>query len=404
MLAGNIRVAAADGAFFVRGDTEANQVQISRSNDGTNSIRVTGLEGTTVNGQSEIVVQTRVREGYRINMGGGDDFVRIEDTNAGGITRVYGADGNDQVSIYQAKLNDVVVQTSVGDDSVSIDDATIFGNLRVATQGGNDTVGISGLESSGRSVMVATGEGDDQVVFRDSELTQGSLYVFTQDGDDFVGTDRITVADNSRITTGDGVDAVSVFSTKFDQNSFVNGGSELDKIDVGGRQLSRDTLHVSHFESGLDSPNGQTNQVFLGQVAEGVRLGTIAELAIVTPQLSTLVGALQATGLDAALNDPSANLTAFAPLDSAFENLPDGLLDSLSLEQLTDILLFHVTSGSVEAETLVTLDEVPTLLGQPFSVEVGDDVVLNGNVTLAATDIRAKNGVVHVLNDVLVPA
>ena len=95
----------------------------------------------------------------------------------------------------------------------------------------------------------------------------------------------------------------------------------------------------------------------------------------------------------------------FAPLNSAFDKLPDGTLEGLTNEQLTNILLFHVAPEVLFAADVVSRTSIDTLLEQSFSVEVTDDgVLLNDNVTLAATDIRAKNGVVHLLNEVLIPA
>ena len=140
-------------------------------------------------------------------------------------------------------------------------------------------------------------------------------------------------------------------------------------------------------------------------IASEARLGTVTELAVLTPELSTLVGALQSTGLDDALNGEGP-FTAFAPLNSAFDKLPDGTLEGLTTEQLSDILKFHVVAGdAVFAAELVTLTSVETLLGQSFTVDLtSGSPVLNGDVTLAATDIRAKNGVIHLLNEVLLPA
>jgi uncharacterized surface protein with fasciclin (FAS1) repeats len=117
-----------------------------------------------------------------------------------------------------------------------------------------------------------------------------------------------------------------------------------------------------------------------------------------------LTGAVVDTGLAGTLDSPG-DLTVFAPTNDAFGKLPDGLLAGLSTDALRDILLFHVAGERIFAADLVQLTEVDTLLERSFSVEVNNDgVLLNDNVTIAATDIRAKNGVVHVLNEVLVPA
>ena len=80
------------------------------------------------------------------------------------------------------------------------------------------------------------------------------------------------------------------------------------------------------------------------------------------------------------------------------------VVQSLSLEQLTDVLTFHVAVDEIFAADLVQLESVDTLFGDPFTVDTTNGVILNGNATLDATDIRAKNGVIHLLNEVLVPA
>ena len=95
-------------------------------------------------------------------------------------------------------------------------------------------------------------------------------------------------------------------------------------------------------------------------------------------------------------------LTVFAPLNSAFDAISD-VVAGLTNDQLTDVLLFHVAGQEISSELLVTLDSVETLLGQSFTVDATDGVILNGNAELAAVDIQAKNGIVHLLQDVLIP-
>jgi uncharacterized surface protein with fasciclin (FAS1) repeats len=144
------------------------------------------------------------------------------------------------------------------------------------------------------------------------------------------------------------------------------------------------------------------SDTFAELIRSGARLGTVAELAAITPELSTLFGAVEATGLRSALNGPGT-LTVFAPLNSAFAEI-ESVVASLSTDQLRDVLTFHVAPETIFASDLGQLESVDTLLGRSFTVDTSDGVVLNGNATLAATDIRAKNGVVHLLNQVLVPA
>ena len=100
--------------------------------------------------------------------------------------------------------------------------------------------------------------------------------------------------------------------------------------------------------------------------------------------------------------------TVFAPTDDAFAALPAGTLDSLLLARkqtaLTDILLYHVVSGKVMAADVVTLTSVPTVLGKDVTVTVKDGkVFLNDTVQVIITDIEASNGVIHVIDAVLLP-
>ncbi|MDX1613024.1 MAG: fasciclin domain-containing protein [Candidatus Promineifilaceae bacterium] len=133
---------------------------------------------------------------------------------------------------------------------------------------------------------------------------------------------------------------------------------------------------------------------------------SIAEIAANDEQFSTLVTALDAAGLVETLSGEGA-FTVFAPTNDAFAALPEGMLDSLLADPdgaLTDVLLYHVVDGAVPAETVVTLDSADTLLGEPVTIEVTDaGVVLNGEVTVTTTDIEASNGIIHIIDGVLVP-
>ena len=139
----------------------------------------------------------------------------------------------------------------------------------------------------------------------------------------------------------------------------------------------------------------------------------IVDTAIAAGEFSTLVAAVQAAGLEEALRGEGP-LTVFAPTDDAFAALPAGTVDALLKDpagDLTDILTYHVVDGAVPAADVVGLDgqEVTTLNGATFTVEVADDgsVTLTdatGNeVAVVATDVQASNGVIHVIDAVLLP-
>ena len=140
----------------------------------------------------------------------------------------------------------------------------------------------------------------------------------------------------------------------------------------------------------------------------------IVDTAIAAGDFTTLVAAVQAAGLEETLRGEGP-FTVFAPTDDAFAALPAGTVDTLLADptgDLADILTYHVVAGEVLAADVVGLDgqAVETVNGATFTVNVGDDGTVTltdaaGNeVTVVATDIMATNGVIHVIDAVLLPA
>ncbi len=134
---------------------------------------------------------------------------------------------------------------------------------------------------------------------------------------------------------------------------------------------------------------------------------TIVDIAVADGRFTTLVAALTAAELVETLSGEGP-FTVFAPTDDAFAALPAGTLDTLLLPEskqaLTDILLYHVVSGKVMAADVVTLTSAPTVLGKDVTITVKDGkVFLNDTVEVVITDIEASNGVIHVIDAVLLP-
>jgi uncharacterized surface protein with fasciclin (FAS1) repeats len=132
--------------------------------------------------------------------------------------------------------------------------------------------------------------------------------------------------------------------------------------------------------------------------------GTIVEVASANPDFSTLVAAVDAAGLVETLSGEGP-FTVFAPTNAAFDALPEGLLDALLLPEnkdaLTSILTYHVVSGEVMAAD-VTAGDVATVEGSTIAITTDGGVKVNdANVT--ATDVDASNGVIHVIDAVIVP-
>ena len=143
--------------------------------------------------------------------------------------------------------------------------------------------------------------------------------------------------------------------------------------------------------------------------AEEAEMGnTIVDIAVADGRFTTLVAALQAAELVETLSGEGP-FTVFAPTDDAFAALPEGTVESLFLPEnkqaLTDILLYHVVAAKVMAADVVGLTSATTVLGQDFTITITDGkVFLNDTVEVIITDIEASNGVIHVIDAVLLPA
>lgn len=133
----------------------------------------------------------------------------------------------------------------------------------------------------------------------------------------------------------------------------------------------------------------------------------IVETAVGAGQFKTLAAALEAAGLIEALKG-TGPFTVFAPTDEAFAKLPAGTVESLlrpeNKEKLKAILLYHVVSGNVPASKVVKLNgrSVKTLQGSSIKVRTKHGVRVD-NARVTTTDIKASNGVIHVIDSVLMP-
>jgi uncharacterized surface protein with fasciclin (FAS1) repeats len=142
------------------------------------------------------------------------------------------------------------------------------------------------------------------------------------------------------------------------------------------------------------------------EIEEMVEAKSIVDIAVEDGRFTTLVAAVQAAGLAETLSG-EGQFTVFAPTDDAFAALPEGTVESLLEDPegaLKDILLYHVAEGAVPAETVVTLESATTIQGEPVSIMVMDsEVVLNDSAKVIITDIEASNGIIHVIDAVILP-
>ncbi len=132
----------------------------------------------------------------------------------------------------------------------------------------------------------------------------------------------------------------------------------------------------------------------------------IVDIAISSPDHTTLVAAVTAAGLVETLKGEGP-FTVFAPTNAAFDALPKGTVEGLlkpeSKDALVGILTYHVVSGAVNAASLVDGQKIATLQGKELTVKITDgNVTINGAKVIAA-DLSGSNGVVHVIDAVLLP-
>jgi transforming growth factor-beta-induced protein len=132
---------------------------------------------------------------------------------------------------------------------------------------------------------------------------------------------------------------------------------------------------------------------------------SIAELAVASDQLKTLVTAVKAAGLVDQLGPDNGPWTVFAPVDSAFAKLPkatlEGLLQPANRAALTQILGLHVVPGRIAARELLQKQKLTTLMGAPIEARLVGGKLTIGGVGLVATDLQAGNGVIHLIDTVI---
>jgi len=133
----------------------------------------------------------------------------------------------------------------------------------------------------------------------------------------------------------------------------------------------------------------------------------IIDTAVAAGSFKTLAAALTAANLVDTLKG-AGPFTVFAPTDEAFAKLPAGTVESLlqDIPKLTAILTYHVVPGAVMASDVMTMDgqSAKTVNGAMLAISTKDGVKLNGTSTVVTTDIACTNGVIHVIDSVLLPA
>jgi uncharacterized surface protein with fasciclin (FAS1) repeats len=132
----------------------------------------------------------------------------------------------------------------------------------------------------------------------------------------------------------------------------------------------------------------------------------IIDVAVENGSFTTLVEAIKAAGLVDTLKGDGP-FTVFAPTDEAFAKLPQGTLEMLLLpenkEKLVSVLTYHVVAGKVMAADIMKIDSAATLQGQKIIVNTMDGKVMIDNAEVVIADVQGSNGVIHVIDNVILP-
>ena len=132
----------------------------------------------------------------------------------------------------------------------------------------------------------------------------------------------------------------------------------------------------------------------------------VVDTAVSAGSFGTLVAAVKAAGLVDTLKGEGP-FTVFAPTDDAFAKLPEGTVENLlkpeNIDQLKSILTYHVVPGKVMAEKVTTLKEAKTVQGSKAKIKVEDGTVMVDKAKVIATDVKSSNGVIHVIDKVILP-
>jgi uncharacterized surface protein with fasciclin (FAS1) repeats len=138
--------------------------------------------------------------------------------------------------------------------------------------------------------------------------------------------------------------------------------------------------------------------------AAGAPEKNIVETAVAAGQFGTLVTAVKAAGLVETLSGPGP-FTVFAPTDEAFAKLPAGTVEALLQDKakLTSILTYHVVSGKYMAADVLKTSSLESVQGQKISISLKDGAPMADNAKIIKTDIVCSNGVIHVIDAVILP-
>tara|TARA_R110001583_G_scaffold68686_3_gene195289 strand:- start:12113 stop:14005 length:1893 start_codon:yes stop_codon:yes gene_type:complete len=279
--------------------------------------------------------------------------------------------------------------------------------VETAVDNGNFTTLIAALKATDLDLVLA------------DETREFTVFAPTDDAFKFISEATITtLLDNPEVLSRillqhvladnsvNSINAYSLNGAMVDTASMAKVGlkinSTTDSIMFGGANVVIKDIYTT---------NGiihVIDVVIVGDVEIPAPLTSLVDVAIANGGFTTLVSALQSTGLAATLADLSNNFTVFAPSDAAFDKLPENTLENLTVEQLTDILLYHVVSEQVMADAAIRLaqsteNNTETANKDNISLSFVDSTLFINGSKVSTANVMAANGVIHVVDNVILP-
>ena len=281
--------------------------------------------------------------------------------------------------------------------------------VETAVGNGNFTTLVAALKATDLDLVLA------------DETRKFTVFAPTDDAFNFISQETITILLNNpeiltsillqHVIADSAVNSVTAYSlnglmvdTASTAQIELNINSTTDTLRFGGANVVIEDIYTT---------NGVIHVidvVIVGDVEIPAPSMSLVDVAIANGGFTTLVAALQSTGLDSTLADLSNNFTVFAPSDAAFGKLPENTLENLSVAQLTDILLYHVVPAKVMADAAIRLAQstenntaTATADNDNISLSFVDSTLFINGAKVSTANVLAANGVIHVVDNVILP-
>jgi uncharacterized surface protein with fasciclin (FAS1) repeats len=282
-------------------------------------------------------------------------------------------------------------------------DAEPAGNIvEVAVAAGDFTTLVAAVQAAGLDTTLA----DPDSTFTVFAPTDAA---FAMLGEEAIAAlladvDALTDVLLYHVISGAAVDSITATSLFGEMVEMANGDSVTVDIRDGALFINNSQVVIAD----VPATNGVIHAIDMVLTPPADEVGTIVDVAVANGSFTTLVAALQATGLDATLADETATFTVFAPTDDAFALLGEDTINSLleDTETLSNILLYHVIADqAVPAETALTLNgsDVEMANGDSVTVTVTDGNLFINDSQVIIADVEASNGIIHAIDAVLMP-